>query len=100
MKNKEQSGKRQTVKQFIASCQRLCPKKTIHHQVNLWPYPQSGQSHITFWMAAQSPDKYTCPDKCICVYLSNSDIPGALVRINHGERTPSEVIRDLIKINE
>lgn len=84
-----------TVKQYLASLMRCDPPEDMRHQINAWPYPQASQSHIAFWRARAEPEGAIIPRNFVCVYLDNSDCPGALMRVRSGQPSPEQLAKML-----
>jgi hypothetical protein len=87
--NKEVRKMTLTINQYRATVKKL--NTEIKSQTNCWPYPQHRQSHIDFWTG-----EYTGHNHAT-VYLVNSDIKGALMRVKDGELTPIQLVERLTK---
>ena len=85
-----------TIRQFVAAVRRSGAPGDMEYQVNAWPYPQAGQSHIVFYRRSWPAEPFKLPARQICIGLVNSDLPGVLMRIRQGEeKSPKKVAQAL-----
>lgn len=87
----------ETIRRYMSTIRRTggCPPD-IAYQVDAWPWPQAGQSHLAIWRASWPAERGMMPPKRLRIPVINSGVPGALLRICPGAPSPREVVRDLL----
>ena len=88
---------RQSINSYIKTLGKLAERAGVtdlRTQVNIWPYPQSRQSHISIWRQSWVMDTAKIPSETIYVGLNPGDCscPGALVHVADDAPTPSELV--------
>lgn len=93
---------RQTAKAYIASLEQIAKNNGIadlRTQINIWPYPQSRQSHIAIWRQSCKNESSSLPSNAIRIPLDSGDCssPGATVHVAEDAPGPKTIALQISK---